>query len=229
MNAVQSTERRDLWLPAFVGLVGFAISFAGWGLLVADRREQLLSASDEMALETRRAIEAGLENQVDTLRGLQRLWHDFGLRPVDEWRANVGLHVDGLPGLSSVTWVDLDQPDHRITVGREPSGTIFDIPAERARMQAEGAHLEGPERDEAGDFRYRIFIPVQTPEAHAGALVAEFHVAPFLDAVLRARAEGYALSADWNGENVYSLRTPHPRPLAALVAGREDDLAAARR
>ena len=85
----RSAHRRDLWLPALMGLVAALVALGAWGLLVVDRHEQLLDATRETAAETRAAVERRLAEQVDLLRALGRESAEFGLRPIPEWKAPV--------------------------------------------------------------------------------------------------------------------------------------------
>jgi len=205
-------RRRDLGLPALVGIGGTLICLFLWGLLVADRHEQILAGAADTASETREAIEVGLEHQVETLRGLQDLWRSFGLRPIDEWKANVGQRIDRAPGLHTVAWVDLDEPGARVAVGLERSAADVEFDEEKARAHSNAPHVEGPEREASGAVQYRIFLPVRTPGDHAGVLVGRFLAEPFLASVLSARARGYALSVFWGDEVIYSRGTPSSDP-----------------
>jgi signal transduction histidine kinase len=203
---------RDLWLPVLVGVAGLLIALTVWGLLVANRRAEILAGARDMASESRAAVESGLQEQIETLRGLQSLWRTFGLRPLDEWKANVGQRVDRLPGVNSVAWVDLDEPRARIAVGRGQSAAESELDDREARLHPDAPHLAGPERDASGAIQYRILLPVRTPEDHAGVLVARVSAAPFLENVLRARARGYALSVFWGEQEIFSRGTPVSDP-----------------
>jgi len=208
VNQARTDRVRDLWLPVLVAFIGILVSLTVWGLLVAHRRDQILASAQATAEETREAVEVGLEQQIEMLHGLQDLWRRFGLRPVDEWRANVGQRVRHVAGLSSVAWVDLDRPNNRLAVGRERSAEEIERDEQEARLHYDGPHLDGPERDASGGVRYSVFLPVRTPEDHAGVLVARFEVAPFLEAVLRARARGYAVAVLWGDDEIFSRGSP---------------------
>jgi len=206
---------RDLWLPALVALAGSLLSLGLWGRLVAERREQILATAQETGFETRQALEIGLEHQVETLRGLQDLWASFGIRPIDEWKANVGQRVDRVAGLRSVAWVDLDEPGTRIAVGEQRSAAQAEIDEERARLHADAPYLDGPERDASGGVQYWVFLPVRTPNDHSGVLVGRFAASPFLEDVLSARAAGYALSVFWGDDEIFSRGTAVSDPWQA--------------
>jgi len=208
----KSERLKDLRFPVLVGLVGILVSLAVWGVVVSDRRSRILASAEATAAETGAAVEMGLEHQIETLRGLRDMWRSFGLQPVDEWKANVGQRVDRIAGLRAVAWVDLEEPGNRIAVGRERSSEEIEREETMARRYADGPHLEGPERDGAGDAYYRVFLPLRIPEDHAGVLVARFDVAPFLETMLRARARGYALQVFWGDEEIFSRGTPSSDP-----------------
>lgn len=203
---------RNLWFPGLVALVGVLVSLVAWGLLIADRRAQVLASTRETAAETREAIEVALGQQVDTLRGLRELWGTFGLGSAAEWTANVDERVDRVAGLVSVAWVDLDEPRNRTSMGKKNAEREPQLDAEAARLHREHPHVEGPELDASGGVQYRVFLPVHTPDESAGVLVAHFHVEPLLDAVLRARAHGYAVAVFWKDQEVYSRGAPSVDP-----------------
>ncbi len=205
-------DRNDVWLIAWVAALGLLISFAGWGLLVTDRREQVLAGAESTALETREAVALGLEQQIEVLRGVRDLWETFGLRPVDEWRANADLRVDRVPGLDSIAWVDLESADDRVASGSGSSATDLDL--EAARAHSETPYLVGPITDGEGSPRYRVFLPAHTSDGKRGVLLATFDAAAFLDAILMGRARGHALAVDWNGRRIFERDWPagDPRP-----------------
>jgi two-component system sensor kinase len=205
---IKSKGRGDLWLPTLIGLAGLLIALAGWGLLVADRRDELLESANEIAAETQDAIEKGLQVQFDTIQGLGTLWIDFDMQPSSEWQAAVEQHVDRIDGLASVEWLDLEDPGRSIEFGRERAPEEVQRDLEDARRFSGRTHLTGPERDASGMLGYRIFLPVEAARGGAGVLVARFHIEPFMESVLRARAQGYALSVTWDGEPIYSRGTP---------------------
>lgn len=209
----RSEGQRDLWLPGLVGLVGLLAALAVWGLLVADRRSQILDSAEETASETRETVEVGLQHQLEALHGLEHLWRTFGLGPVGEWTANVDQSVDRVAGLQSVAWVDLDAPRRRIAAGRARSAHEIELDEQNARLHYDaGPQLEGPERDASDSVGYRIVLPVRTPGERAGVLVARFDVASFLDSALRARAQGYALSVFWGADEIFSRGIPTGDP-----------------
>jgi len=214
VSSADTDRNRDLWLPSLVGLLGVLASLAMWGLMVADRRAQLLATARDTAAETRQAIELALEQQIETLRGLEEMWRTFGLGPLDQWRANADQRVDEIPGLTSIEWVDLDEPRARMAAGRARSVEEIRLDHRQARLHHDAPHVEGPERDESGRARYRVFLPVraQVPADHAGVLVARFDVEAFLERVLRARARGYAVSVTWNSEEIFARGTPSADP-----------------
>lgn len=201
-------RRRDLWLPALVALAGSLLSLGLWGLLVLERREQILATAADTASATRDALEVGLDHQVEMLRDLQDVWVGFELRPIGEWKADVGKRVERIAGLRSVAWVDLGQPESGIAVGEERSALQVAIDEKAARRHADAPHLEGPKRDASGVVQYQVFLPVRSLDDHSGVLVAHFSANPFLEAVLRARARGYALSVFWGDEEIFSRGTP---------------------
>lgn len=212
MYESNSRTRGDLWLPAAVALVAILISLAGWGLLVAQRRTTILESTAETASQTREAIEFHLEQQLETLRGLSELWSSFGLRSPPEWRANVGERVDQVPGLTSVAWVDLEEPQSRIAVGHEPSAEEVARDEAEARRHPDDPHVEGPDREASGAVGYRVFLPVRTPDDRAGVLVARFRMDAFLGAVLQGRSQGYALTVSWDGERGFARGEPSSDP-----------------
>ncbi len=202
----------DLWLPALVGLVGMLLFLTLWGLLVRERRNEILAASSHTAREVQAVVEAGLEQQLATLRGLQELWRSFGLGPLEEWREDVGQRVDRVPGLESVAWVDLDQPRARVAVGEQRPDAEVELDEEKARLHADAPHVDDPVRDGSGAVTYRVFLPVRMPDDHAGVLVGRVSAGSFLETVLRARAPGYALSVSWEDEVIFSRGTPSTDP-----------------
>ncbi len=205
-------NRRDLWLPVLVACVGVLASLAGWGVLISGRRAEILDATERAAAQTRDAVEKHLQTQVGALEGLTQLWGDFGLGDPPEWRADVDQQVEQTPGLTSVAWVDLDDRGVRTTAGKARSDEEIDFDLEDARRFYPERHLSGPRRDASGAFLYRVVLPASTPEDQAGMLVARFHVAPLLENVLQARAEGYALSVLWDGEEIFSQGVPSADP-----------------
>lgn len=194
-----------------MGLAGVGLSLGFWLLLVADRRATLLATTTAASAELRAAVEYGLGEQLGVLEGLADLWKEFGLRPLPEWTANVDQRVDRLPGLVSVTWVDLDEPQKRIAVGRERSDSEIELDDAEARLHAAAPHFTGPERDGSGEVIYRIFLPVETRDER-GVLVARFQVVPFLEAAVRARSRGYALDVFWDDVPIFSRGTPSSDP-----------------
>jgi len=208
----ESRKIPDLWLPVLVGLVGVLVSLAGWGLLVAERREQLLAASRATAAETGEAVEIALARQIETLAALRDLWSEFGLPPVAEWRAQVRQRVDRMEGLTSVSFVGVDDPQRRRSVETEGSAPAVEIEADDPGLRGDRPLLEGPRRDATGGVGYRVFLPLREPAGSAGVLVADFHVAPLLESALRARARGYALSVLWDGEEIFARGVPSADP-----------------
>ncbi|MGH0030283.1 MAG: sensor histidine kinase [Myxococcota bacterium] len=201
-----SHGRRDLWLPALVGLVGALASVAAWGLLVADRRERLLDATTAVADEVRVAIEDGLVRQVASLEGLAELWTEFGLRTPDEWEAQAALHVERIPGLSMLAWVDLDTSETR-SVHADAADALPVDPA-AARRFGEQAGVRGPRRDASGELFYPVYLPVRVRDAGDGVLVARLRPARFLDHLLNVHARGYALEVEWDGTPVFARGEP---------------------
>lgn len=194
---------RDLWIPAFVGLLGVLISLGGWGLLVSERRSQLLAMTEETAAEITRAVELGLDRQMTALSGLQDLWSRFGLRSEPEWMMNVDQRIAQIPGLASVGWIDLDGPRERVAVGGDGPSPPVEIAPNDPRLQSSDMTIEGPKRDESGTVGYRALLPIRTPDGREGVLVAWFRPDVFLEDLLQARARGYALSVEWEGEEIY--------------------------
>lgn len=211
MGGVQSDSRRDLWLPVLVGLAGLLISLAVWGVLVADRRAQILASAEETARQTGDTLENALGRQLASLNGLRDQWARFGLRPLPEWRVSVAQRVDRIAGLRSLAWVDLDEPRNRMAVG-ERSAEQTEIDEQDARRHAESPHIDGPTSHPSGAVAYRVFLPVQTPEEHSGVLIAHFDVGPFLANELRARAPGYAIRVFWGEQPIFSRGVPSSDP-----------------
>ncbi len=212
MKNASARLRHDLLLPGLVALVGAGAALASWALLVGDRRELLLESSEETAADTREAIELELARQLATLRGLAELWQTFGLRPVDEWTADMDQRVDQIPGLTSVAWVDFDEPRRRVAAGKRRSAREIELDIEQARRAREGPEFAGPERDASGRLFYRVFLPVETPRHDAGVLVGRFHVDPLLRSLLRARARGYAVAVYWGEAEIFSRGEPSTDP-----------------
>lgn len=219
----------------FVGLAGILASVAIWGLLIEDRSAELEETARATADQTRRTIELALQDQLEIVTGLQQLWHTFGLRPRDEWTANVGQRVDYVPGLRSLTWAERGRTVHRIATGSKSTargpddGSAADALAEgtsvsRRYDDVRAPRMEGPERDAAGGFTYRLVLPVETPDARRGVLIALFDVEEVLEHVLMARAPGHAVTVVWNGEMIFARGVPDAdtwfaqEPIAASVA-----------
>ena len=199
---------RDLWLPGLVALLGALIALAGWGLLVTDRRTQILQATTAAAVEVREAVESGLGEQAEGLEGLADFWKEFGLQSPAEWEASVDQQFEQLDGLRFVAWVDLDDLSRRISAGPGHSTTGVRIEAAEVRAHRDAPALVGPLFDDAGTPAYRYYLPVVTPAGHTGVLVAEIDAKPFLEEMLRARGRGYALSVFWNGQPIFARGTP---------------------
>jgi signal transduction histidine kinase len=195
-----------------VALAGSLLSLGLWGVLIVERREQIVATAADTASATCDALQVGLDHQVETLRGLRDLWGTFGLRPMDEWKADVGQRVDRVAGLRSLVWVHLDAPEIRIAVGEKRSALQVEVDEKAARLHADTPHLEGPKRDASGVVQYDVFLPVRTPDDHSGVLIGHFSTDPFLEAILRARARGYALSVFWGNEKIFSRGTPSSNP-----------------
>jgi len=212
MFGAHGGNHRDLWLPGLVGLSGALLSLAGWGLLVAERHDQILQTTNAAATEMEQAIELGLAEQAEALQGLAGYWRQFGLQPEDEWKASVDQQVDQLDGLRFVAWVGLDDVPDRVTAGMDRSADGIRIDAQEARRHADQPALVGPLRDAEGEVAYRYYLPVRTSGGHVGALVAEVELKPFLDAMLRARGRGYAISLSWDDQQIFARDTPSQDP-----------------
>jgi two-component system sensor kinase len=208
----ERSSHRDLWLPGLVGLVGALVSLAGWGLLVGERRSQILQATTGAAMEVREAIELGMAEQAEALEGLAKYWSQFGLQPDDEWRAAVEHQVDQLDGVRFVAWAGLDGSPDRITASRGRSAQGIEIDEREVRRHRREPGMVGPLRDAAGEPAYRYYLPVRTHDGHVGTLVAQIDVKPFLEAMLRARGHGYALSLSWDGQQIFARGKPSSDP-----------------
>jgi signal transduction histidine kinase len=101
-ESAADTGLRELWLPGLVGCLGLLVALAGWSWLIADRRAQLLHESEEIADETRQAIELALSDQLAGLRALADLWQSVGPRAA-------------LSGPATAAWADTTR-----TQGRAP-------------------------------------------------------------------------------------------------------------
>ena len=227
VNHWKTEGRRDLWLPVLVALAGILVSLAVWGLLVEDRRAELAAAAEATASQTRMTIELALQDQLEIVTGLQQLWQTFGLRPTDEWTANVGQRVDYVSGLTSLTWAERGGTYRRIATGSRPPASAAHDPSgadevaegksvSRRYDEVRGPMMEGPERDASGGFAYRIVLPVETPDARRGVLIARFDVEEVLEHVLTARSPGYALTVSWDGEAIFARGVPAAAAWLAL-------------
>jgi signal transduction histidine kinase len=208
MSGSFMSKLRDLWLPTLIALVGILASLAVWGTLVANRRDLLLDSTAESAAQVREAVVLHLQQQLSALRGLSELWSEFGLLPAPEWKADVDGRIAQIRGLVSVAWVDLDEPRNRIAAGSPRSAHAIERDLAVSRRHARATHLVGPEQDASGAVAYGVFLPVRTPEDHAGALVAHFQVEPLLADMLQGRAQGYALAFSWEAEEIFSRGSP---------------------
>jgi signal transduction histidine kinase len=203
---------RDLWLPALVAIVGITVSFAGWGLLVGERRDQIRAVATGTGVETRETIEVGLDHQLETLRGVRDLVDGFGLQSIEKWKVGVGQRIDRVPGLRSVTWVDLERSQAHVSAGEERSPREVAHELERAPFHRDRPGFEGPDHMPDGTISYRVYLPARTPEGRAGVLVGRFVPDSFLESVLTARARGYALTVFWGDEQIFSRGTPTADP-----------------
>lgn len=203
---------RDLWLPALIAAVGVVTSLAAWGTLVANRRSLLLESTAENASHVQEAVQLQLEEQLRALRGLTALWSEFGLQSLPEWTADVDSRIQQIHGLASVAWVDLEEPQNRIAAGSPRSAESIQRDLETARLHPDTPSLAGPERSASGELGYGVFLPVRTPQRHAGVLVAHFEIEPLLEDVLQSRAQDYALSLFWKGEPIFARGAASAEP-----------------
>ncbi len=210
--ASKLATRRGYLLPLAVGVIGIALSVTFWRHLLTERRQQLLQATVEAAVQTEEVLELGLVRQMEILRGLRDLWSTFDLRPMPEWRADVNARVDRIAGLESLAWVDLDEPRKRIAAGTEQSPEELQIDVEEARRHFEQPYLAPPAPGSARPSEYRVFLPVRTPDDHAGVLVAHLDARSFLEYSLRARPAYYAVSVRWDDTEVFSRGEPSRDP-----------------
>jgi len=199
---------RDLWFPVFVGLVGCLLSLSVWGILIMERRAQVLQTTTDAAAEIGRVVEQQLAQQLATLEDLAETWSDFGLGPLPEWTAEADRLVGQGHGLRAVAWVDPGAARSRIALGRGGSPEAIHLDLEEAGRQRRGAHMAGPRRDASGSLSFSVFLPVGEPGGRAGVLVGYFQVEPLLDGLLEARAPGYALLVRWQEQEIFSRGTP---------------------
>jgi two-component system sensor kinase len=194
-------DRKDIWYPTAIGLVGVMVSLAIWGVLVGERRARILASTREGVAETEQAVEAGLARQVATLRGLQDLSERFGLPADAAWRDAIAQRFEQSEGLVAVALVDARHPASRADVVRPGFETRIELEAvDLALRPGDGPRLVGPLRSDAGDVAYRIELPLRTADGHVGVLAARFDATRFLESVLQARASGYAVEVRWAGD-----------------------------
>lgn len=199
---------RDFWLPALILATGCLLSVVGHQALLEDRKERLVGASEASLETTEVAVRDRLDAQMSALEGLANLWARFGMRPFEEWRADVDLLIDHRNGLSVVAWVDLDEPQRRIAVGDDRPMEEFEIDVAEARRSYPEPRMLGPERSASGELRYRVFLPVRALNEHAGVLLAHVELEELLAPLLSARATGYAVEIRWQDETIFSRGTP---------------------
>jgi signal transduction histidine kinase len=210
MSASLLRKLGDLWLPALIAVGGVLTSLAAWGTLVANRRSLLLESTAENASQVREAVQLQLDEQLRALRGLSELWSDFGLQSLAEWTSDVDDRMQQVNGLASVAWVDLEEPTNRIAAGSPRSAQAIQRDLETARRHRDAPYLDGPEHGASREAGYGVFLPVRTPQDHAGVLVAHFEIPSLLDDVLQGRAQDYALALFWKGEPIFARGTPSP-------------------
>ncbi|MEZ4332535.1 MAG: ATP-binding protein [Myxococcota bacterium] len=199
----KKVDLRDLRIPALVFLLVAAWSLALWGLLVADRREQVLATTRRTAWETQAALEEGFDQQLEQLGALRDGWSRFGLGSQAEWQENMRQRLESLPGLASIVWVDAASDRSRFIAAPGESDAAIRRDLAHARAPISGDRLEGPARASSGEAQYRIRLPLSGPDGHAGVLQARFDVTRFLDDLLKARALGFVLSVWWDEEEIF--------------------------
>lgn len=203
---------RDLWLPGLVVLLGWSISGLSWDVLVLDRQADLIASVQETAEDSADALAQRLTAQLTALEGLADLWALSERRSTQDWLSDAQLRIETRNGLSALAWFDPDTPaESQRAVGEMnrvaglPSRVVDQLPTRSSPL------VLGPERDDAGAYAYRILVPVKTIRGHVGTLVARVDVEGFLAPLLQARARGYAIGIDWNGERIYTRGRPTTR------------------
>jgi signal transduction histidine kinase len=203
---------RDLGLPAAVGLAGILVSFAFWVLLVDERREHLTAVTTDRVAEGREVLELELAGQVRRLEGLAGLWAGFGLRRGPAWSEDAAQRLESTPGLVALAWLDDDGDDDRV-VTREGAGAAAAL-LERVRGAGGASGLLGPERLATGRAGYRIQVPTggEPGDRSAGTVVGVFDVERLLEHTLRAKAPGFAILVEWQGERLFARGEPSTDP-----------------
>lgn len=194
----------QLWIPAVVLVVGGAVSLFVWSLLLEERRQQLLSSAGEAAAETRSALELRIATQAEALSDLARRWGRFGVESDAEWQAEAEALVDRLPGLEALAWFDPGRSGTARTHAEARPGEALKLSDEDLRRHGDRPDFTPVEIGADGIARYRVFLPARRNGAALGLLVAGVRVEPLLDAVLRGRARGYALTVVASDRTVYA-------------------------
>ncbi len=200
MAGAQREDRRDLWLPALVIALGWALSLAGWGSLIADRRHATLESADELAAETRELVGARFRAYTTALDELTRLWEVLGRRPLDEWQADIDLLLQNFPALAYVAWSDPADGFQRLRASPDLAYRVAEpgvLPALRRPV------LLGPENDPNGRPSFRLRLPVG-PGGADGQLESRVDLQRLLEGALHGKAAGYAIRIHWNERELHA-------------------------
>ena len=206
----ESRWTRFHWLPALVVVVGVAASFALWGYLVRERREQILETAAEIAAQSRRTVATSVRSHVSALWNLAGFWAAVGRRPVEEWRADAELLIESYPNVDYIAWIYPDGRLSRVAAGKFESHEAVEIVPEDPRRLASKPRLLGPEDDATGNTGFRVVLPVRRGATDLGVLEARVNSVPLLADVLQESAPGYAIQIYWGDELIHSRGEPAP-------------------
>jgi two-component system sensor kinase len=196
--------------------VGILASVLTWGLLVSERRAQLVGQTEEISAEISKAMALGLERQIDGLTDLARLWSRFGPGSRAEWQARAEQRIDRNPALAFVAIVGSDGVSDRVATGSgdgsERHLARTEREAIRTRLRAgwrpETPVFEGPTPSAEGRPGYRVLVPLPPTEGGTAILVASYDAGRFLEEILQARASGFAVTVRWKHTLIHARGLP---------------------
>lgn len=190
-----------------ITLLGWSLSASAWGLLIDDRRDDLVRDAHTAANDAATVVAERLDSQLAVLEGIGEQWARFGGGSAAEWRADARLRIETRNGISGLAWIDRDESDH-LAVGAAASPAARAKDAAVAEKQIGEPRLLGPDRDDTGALWYRVALPARAPQDHAGVIVAHVALSELLSPLLATLAPGYAISIDWKGEQIYTRDEP---------------------
>ncbi len=189
-------------LPVAVCIAGAVVSVLLWFALVFERRDQVLESTTEAAELTGEAIEHAIHLQFDALGRLRELLTAAGLGRRPEVDTALAEMAEGIGGVRSVVWIDLDGSTHEVLFGT-PSPEM--IEGEIALARTAGASF-GIEETSAGDLHLRAVLA--SSDEGSNVLLAMIDPHELLERATTGRARGYAVSVSAGDREIFARAEP---------------------